>query len=119
MRTVGWALLLLGLSTSSFAASTYREVWYPPEAGGVPLHRTTAHKSATNKNSMPRILKPRIHRASRSAPTSTLAMKRKPAPTGFTAKPPEPDLSDIPRQITPEGNILRVDSRNAAARVTR
>jgi hypothetical protein len=30
-----------------------------------------------------------------------------------------PDFSDIPRQITPEGNVLRVDSRNTAAEVMR
>jgi hypothetical protein len=31
----------------------------------------------------------------------------------------EPDMSNIPRQITPEGNVLRVTSRGATAEVSR
>jgi hypothetical protein len=30
-----------------------------------------------------------------------------------------PDMSEIPRQITPEGNVLRVDARGMTAEVTR
>jgi hypothetical protein len=31
----------------------------------------------------------------------------------------EPDMSDIPRQITPEGNVLRVTAHGASAEVAR
>jgi hypothetical protein len=119
VKVLGCALLLLGISSSAFATETYREVWYPAEAGGAPIHRTAAHKAAKHRNSKPHILKTRGHRALRSAPRPTLAMRRHAAPTDGPVKLPEPDLSYIPRQITPEGNILRVDSRNTAASVTR
>jgi hypothetical protein len=35
------------------------------------------------------------------------------------ARNPAPDMSQIPRQITPEGNILRVDSRRYKVEVSR
>lgn len=119
MKLLGCALLLLGVTSSAFATGGYTEIWYPPEAGGVPLHRATAHKPVKHKHAMPRIVQARIHRMPMSTPAPTLAMKRHTASTGVVAKAPEPDLSDIPRQITPEGNVLRVDSRNATAEVTR
>jgi hypothetical protein len=31
----------------------------------------------------------------------------------------EPDMSDIPRQVTPEGNVLRVRGHALTARVVR
>ena len=117
MKLVGCALLLLGLVPSAFAAEIYREIWNPPEARDMPLHRTTAHKQVKHTYGKPRIVKARNHRV--PIPTPTLAMKRHASPTRVAKEPPEPNLSDIPRQITPEGNILRVDSRNAAAKVTR
>jgi hypothetical protein len=42
-------------------------------------------------------------------------MKQRTVPTGAIAK--EPDMPDIPRQMTPEGT-LRANSRNAATGVT-
>lgn len=117
MKVLGCALLLLGISSSAFAAETYREVWYPAEAGGVPLHRTTVHKTAKHRNPMPHVVKTRSYRPARPMAAPKLAMKRHAASAALTARAPEPDPSDIPRQITPEGNILRVDSRNTAARV--
>ncbi|MGF6774910.1 hypothetical protein P3T21_000097 [Paraburkholderia sp. GAS334] len=119
MKILGCALLLLGFTSSAFATGVYKEIWNPPEARGIPLHRTTSHKQIKHTRNMPRLVKARTPRAPMTTPAPTLTMKRHTASTGVTAKTPEPDLSDIPRQITPEGNILRVDSRDAAAEVSR
>jgi len=119
MRLVGCALLLLGFSASVFSGESYREVWYPPEAGGVPPHSTTAHRAPKHKHVTSRLLKARSHRAPRSLSTPTLAMKRRVPPTTTRAAPSQPDMSDIPRQMTPEGNILRVDAHNVTRQVIR
>jgi hypothetical protein len=74
------------------------EIWNPPEARGASLHRSTAtHMPTMHTRAVQHIVMTRT--------------RRMPAKT--------PDLSDIPRQITPEGNVLRVDSRNTTAEVTR
>jgi hypothetical protein len=51
------------------------------------------------------------------APVLKLAMKSRTSPATAPAK--APDLTEIPRETTPEGNVLRVDSRNANAEITR
>ena len=106
MRFSGCVLLLLGFTSSAFATQEYKEIWNPPEARRPSLeHPVTAHRSAKHSGGVQHIAKARVHRA----PAPKLAMK-----PGNTR-----DFSDIPRQITPEGNVLRVDSRNTAAEVTR
>ena len=116
MRLSGCVLLLLGFMSSAFATQEYKEIWNPPEARRPSLkHPVTAHKPATYTHVVQRIAKTRIHRM--LAPTPKLAMKQRGASPGAVAK--APDMSDIPRQITPEGNVLRVDSRNTVAEVTR
>ena len=119
MKLLGCALLLLGLTSSAFATGGYKEIWNPPEAQGMPLHRTTTHKQIKHTLGVPRLVKARTLRVPMPTAAPTLAMKRRAAPIGVTVKTPEPDLHDIPRQVTPEGNILRVGSRNATAEVTR
>ena len=106
MRCFGCVLLLLVFTSSAFATQKYQEIWNPPEARGASLkHPATAHRSAKHTGGVQHIAKARAHRA----PVPKLAMK--PSNTR--------DFSDIPRQITPEGNVLRVDSRNTAAEVMR
>jgi hypothetical protein len=114
VRFFGCVLFLLGFTSSAFATQEYKEIWNPPEARGASLkHPMTAHKPAKNARVVQRIAKTRTHRVLASTPE--LAMKQHSVATGAAAK--TPDLSDIPRQITPEGNVLRVDSRNTAAQV--
>jgi hypothetical protein len=92
------------------------EIWNPPEARGASLHRSTAtHMPTMHTRAVQHIVMTRTRRM--PAPAPKLAMKEHNARMGATAK--TPDLSDIPRQITPEGNVLRVDSRNTTAEVTR
>jgi hypothetical protein len=106
VRFFGCVLLLLGFTSSAFATQEYKEIWNPPEARGAShKHSATAHRSAKHTDGVQHIAKARAHRT----PVPKLAMKPGNAP----------DFSDIPRQITPEGNVLRVDSRNTAAEVTR
>ena len=50
MKILGCALLLLGFTSSAFATGGYKEIWYPSEAGGAPLHRTSAHKPVKHKH---------------------------------------------------------------------
>jgi hypothetical protein len=61
----------------------------------------------------PRIANTRTHRLAKFAPVLKLAMKSRTAPTRVPTN--APDLTEILRQITPEGNVLRVDSRKATA----
>ena len=97
---------MLGFTSSAFATQEYKEIWNPPEARDASLkHPAAAHRSPKHTVGVQHIAKARAHRT----PTPKLAMKPGNAP----------DFSDIPRQITPEGNVLRVDSRNTAAEVTR
>jgi hypothetical protein len=114
VRVFGCVLLLLGFTSSAFATQEYKEIWNPPEARGASLkHSATAHKPAKHIGGVQHIAKERAHRM----PTPKLAMKQSNAPAGAMAK--APDFYDIPRQITSEGNVLRVDSRNTTAEVTR
>ena len=106
MRCSGCVLLLLGCTSSAFATQEYMEIWNPPEARGASLkHPATAHRSVKHSGGVQHIAKARAHRT--------------PAPKLATKPGNAPDFTDIPRQITPEGNVLRVDSRNTAAEVTR
>ena len=114
MRLVGCTLLLVTLTSSAYAAGGYTEVWNPPEArGGGVHHGKTVHKLAARRHGVPHTVK--VH--TRRPPTlmTKLAMKQRLAPDGAHTR--EPDVSDIPRQITPEGNVLRVDSRSASVEV--
>ncbi len=114
MRFLGCSLLLLGLTSSAFATEAYREIWNPPETRGVPLHRaTTGHTPVKHTRAMEHLVKMRTHRTLTTMSVPKLAMKQH----NTTAK--APDVTDIPRQITPEENVLRVDSRDASAEVTR
>lgn len=113
MRFLACTLLLLSTMSSAFATERYTEVWNPPEARTAALHSTTVRKPVKRTRAMQHLVKARTHRTPMSVPAPKFAMKQHNA----TAK--APDITDIPRQITPEGNVLRVDSRNASAEVTR
>jgi hypothetical protein len=56
----------------------------------------------------PHTLKVHARRATPSAP-ELMAKQRKMQKSGPAR---EPDMSEIPRQLTPEGNVLRVDAHD-------
>ena len=115
MKLVGCGLLFLVCASSAFAGEHYIEVWNPPEALGG-LHRGTGvPNSPKHRQRVPHLVKTRAHRA----PAAVTKTDAKQPSSGEATRTFAPDVFDIPRQITPEGNILRVDSRNAHVEVSR
>ncbi|MFM0386976.1 hypothetical protein [Paraburkholderia dipogonis] len=116
MKRIGLAVLMMTLAPAAFAAGVYTEVWNPPEARATAPHRVSAvHKLAVHRRVVPHAVKVRAQGVLMPAPK--LVAKQR----NIQKSPPanEPDMSEIPRQLTPEGNVLRVDSRGISAEVTR
>jgi hypothetical protein len=148
-KLLGCGLMALTFASSSWAAERYVEVWNPPEArqpARTPAARTGAdahaakgadkHASAQpktaakpHKRRVVQTVKAAPHRAPAAPAADTPAAPRpvtQPAPGRLTvmqpATPDAPraqDFSDIPRQYTPDGNVLRVGTRSRSAEVTR
>ncbi|RKF30635.1 hypothetical protein BCY88_13360 [Paraburkholderia fungorum] len=118
MKRTGLAVLTLLMATLApvVHAAGYIEVWNPPEARATAPHRGgAARKLTVPRPAVPRTMK--VH--ARHAPA--LAPKLMAKQSNIQRDPPasEPDMSQIPRQITPEGNVLRVDARGMPAEVIR
>ena len=116
MKRIGLAVLMMTLAPAAFATGVYTEVWNPPEArASAPRKVGAAHKLAVHRHVVPHAVKVHARHATTSAPRLIAKQGRiqKAMPTD------EPDMSEIPRQLTPEGNVLRVDSRGIAAEVSR
>ncbi|KVE04063.1 hypothetical protein [Burkholderia anthina] len=149
VRLFGCGLLALTFASTSWAAEHYVEVWNPPEArqpaARTPAARPGAdartgksaekHASATpkaaakpHKRRVAQAVKAGPHRPAATA-TDTPAAPRpvaQPAPGRLTVmQPAAPDathaltFSDIPRQYTPDGNVLQVGTHGRSAEVTR
>ena len=116
VRKLGLALLTATLAPAAFGAGTYSEVWNPPEArASAPHSVATAHKLAVRRHVIPHARKVYSRHTSATAPR----LDAKQANMARTLPRGEPATSEIPRQITPEGNVLRVTGRAASARVMR
>ncbi|RDK01719.1 hypothetical protein DLM46_15230 [Paraburkholderia lacunae] len=115
MKLVGCGLLLLACTSSAFAGERYIEIWNPPEARGGLLQGAGAPKSPAHKRRVPHLVKARAHRM----PTTTTKLAVKQGAAGAGTRRVTPDMSYIPRQITPEGNILRVDAHDSHVEVAR
>ncbi len=115
MKRVGCGLLLLACTSSAFAGERYIEVWNPPEARGGLLRGAGAPKSLTHKRRVPHLVQTRAHRA----PTTAATLAVKPGTAGAGTRRVTPDVWDIPRLITPEGNVLRVDAHDSHVEVVR
>jgi hypothetical protein len=115
VRKIAQLIALMALAPSAYAAGGYIEVWNPPEArASAPHHVNATHKTATHRHGATPTIKVRARRP--SAPVARLATKttrRENVPAHA------PDMSEIPRQITPEGNVLRVGSGGLSAGVMR
>lgn len=107
--------LLLAVASAASASERYIEVWNPPEARGGVLHVKRSHKQPVHRHLAPRTVKFRARQA--PMPMPKVVVKQDGSQDG--ARMAQPDVTDIPRQITPEGNILRVDSRQAYVGVAR
>ena len=116
MRRLGLALLTVALAPTAFGAGLYSEVWNPPEARATAPRRTTAlHKPAMRRHVALHGKKAFSRR--KSAPASRLVAKQGNAPRALPKN--EPGMSEIPRQVTPEGNVLRVRGQAISAHVVR
>lgn len=114
-RYLGVGLILLAFASSVMADEHYIEVWNPPEARGVRQHPGSSHKRSTHRHAPAHPIRYRTHTRTVPLPQTTAGCCK--AVDG--SKMAEPDWTDIPRQITPEGNILRVDSRRADVQIAR
>jgi hypothetical protein len=116
VKRIGMAILVATLAPAAFAAGAYTEVWNPPEARATaPRKVTGAHKLEARRHVVPHTVK--VH-ARHTAP-SAFRLVAKQTNMQKTVPAAERDMSEIPRQLTPEGNILRVNSRGTAPKVTR
>ncbi|KVH40600.1 hypothetical protein WT01_06310 [Burkholderia cepacia] len=148
-RLIGCGLLALTFASTSWAAEHYVEVWNPPEARqpaartpaahtgadaragkSVEKHANAAPKAAAkpHKRRVAQAVKAGSHRPPATAAETPAAPRpvAQPAPGRLTVmQPAAPDAqhalnySDIPRQYTPDGNVLRVGTHNRSAEVTR
>lgn len=114
-KTIRNCLFFLAMASPALADAHYVEVWNPPEVRsgiepGQPAHKTTKHRRASDRLAHSR-LHHRIVAAAAPGPKASVAA------VGHRAH--EPRYEDIPRQLTPEGNVLRVDGRHAQAKVER
>ncbi|KWE16431.1 hypothetical protein WL74_03265 [Burkholderia cepacia] len=149
VRLFGCGLLALTFASTGRAAEHYVEVWNPPEArqpaARTPAAHTGAdaragksvekHANATpkaavkpHKRRVAQAVKAGSHRPPATAAETPAAPRpvAQPAPGRLTVmQPAAPDAqhalnySDIPRQYTPDGNVLRVGTHNRSAEVTR
>lgn len=125
MKRAGCGLCVLAFAASAYAGDHYVEVWNPPEARGT-APRTPATTQKSRRNA-PHVVPTNVHRPVAPSTPPKLAAKPRamPAPNAARrdgAERAAPDLSatpQIPRQITPEGNILQVGTRGHGIEVTR
>ncbi|WP_371143089.1 hypothetical protein [Burkholderia cepacia] len=149
VRLFGCGLLALTFASTGWAAEHYVEVWNPPEARQPAARTQAAHTGADaragksvekhanatpkatvkpHKRRVAQAVKAGSHRPPATAAETPAAPRpvAQPAPGRLTVmQPAAPDAqhalnySDIPRQYTPDGNVLRVGTHNRSAEVTR
>src|SRR5258706_5843729 len=114
VRFVGLGLLLMALTSPAFAAERYVEIWNPPEAQNGMHRGKVASQALKHKRPTPHLVKAKTH------PSSAITkLAAKPRATHDGSRRLTPDVPDIPRQITPEGNVLRVGAHDSHIEVER
>ncbi|ASV99786.1 hypothetical protein CJU94_17560 [Paraburkholderia aromaticivorans] len=114
-RFFGLGAMLFAVASTGVAGEHYVEIWNPPEARtGMPPRASAVRRPAAGKRVGARAVT--VHARRAPAPVAKLATK-----TDMQENAPvhAPDMSGIPRQITPEGNVLRVSARGVKAEVMR
>jgi hypothetical protein len=113
----GLAVLLLTAASVANAGEHYVEVWNPPEARHAP--RAGSH-AAPKPAAVHRV---NAARAAHAKPAHVVANASKPAKHVHAAHAitvnTAPQARDLPPLLTPEGNVLRVDTHGAQPKVTR
>lgn len=111
-KTIRCCLLFLMMGSPALAGAHYVEVWNPLEAHGniglaQPVHKIPKRQSVSVRPVQRRL----HHRVAAVAPVQSASIAT------VERRAHEPRYQDIPRKMTPEGNVLRVDGRNARAEV--
>jgi hypothetical protein len=108
-------LVAMAVCVPASAGSHYVEVWNPPEARVGAPHQKAAIKAPRHRRVSTTLAQAKMRHHSGTPTVVTPKM-----PTGTSnARDSQPSFDDLPRQITPEGNVLRVDGRGARASVQR
>ncbi|MDR6495228.1 hypothetical protein J2797_005144 [Paraburkholderia terricola] len=116
MKRVGCGLLLLACTTFAFAGDHYIKIWNPPEARQRLFQGAGAPKSLSRVRRVPPLEKTR---AAHRTPTAATKLAVKQGVAGAGTRRVTRDASEIPRLITPEGNVLRVDVQDSYVEVVR
>jgi type II secretory pathway component PulM len=117
LRFLSAGAVLLAVASTATAAGRYVEVWNPPEArighpagkGKVKTGRAALLAHGTSKIGTRRV----------AAPLAKAPTAEKHAVVDAARKAPNPRSIDIPRILTPEGNVLQVGTGQMSARVVR
>lgn len=116
LRVLGVSAVLFVLASAARASEHYVEVWNPPEA-------RLAKPTAPGK---PHAGKPALiaHSMSKASPRKVADPLAKTAPmkhagSELARKSTTPSAGDLPRIITPEGNVLRVSGGTMPVAVAR
>ncbi|WP_176057312.1 hypothetical protein [Paraburkholderia sp. BCC1876] len=107
--------VLLAFASTAVAGEHYIEIWNPPEAR-LPQPSVSGKGMAGKTPLIP-------HHVSRATPRRVADPVARSAPGKRVAdtfkKPISPRPTDIPRIMTPEGNVLRVNYTGSPVRVLR
>jgi hypothetical protein len=113
MKGVFWGIVLLVATSEAYAAG-YREVWNPPEARGGARHIQSAHKPVKHMRASPNLARTKARHIAEARVTM-----RPERASRSTSETGQSNFDDIPRRITPEGNVLRFDGGHVRAEVQR
>jgi hypothetical protein len=116
LRVLGAGAMLFALASTVAASEHYVETWNPPEARlSKPATQSKPHpgKPALIAHGMPKAA------ARRVADPLAKTTSGKHASGDASRKRMSPSTTDIPRIITPEGNVLRVSDGGMAISVKR
>ncbi|MBK3780112.1 hypothetical protein G3A43_07565 [Paraburkholderia aspalathi] len=108
-------LVAMAVCVPAFAGSHYVEVWNPPEARIGAAHQKAGTKAPRHRRVSMALAQAKLHHRSGVPTVATPKMATGPS----NARDSQPSFDDLPRQITPEGNVLRVDGRGAKVSVQR
>lgn len=113
MKPLILALASLMVVSTARAGERYVEVWNLPEARFA--HPSIVHKPVRHRRSA-------FHSresTARHKAIASISTAVRPTTVSKTAGTPRPTFDDIPRQLTPEGNVLRVKGGHSRAQVER
>lgn len=119
-----YGLLAITFAGPALAGGRYVEVWNPPEArGATAVHKKkatlSAHESAKRRHASLYVAAPHVHREPGAAIPARTSVHAPAHATSTPAASAAPTFDDLPRQLTPEGNVLRVKGSHGRIDVER